>query len=244
MNFRRLDQSSRLFYLPKIRKEGANMEQIEQVQGIETFENDIAMYLRIFCEEQQIEDMRAASQSVYNACLRYIQRHVFRDKDILRDKSNIYNINNNIMSNYNRYNYDLLNDICDYYIYMSMLYDKEVSIMGFSNLTGIDNDTVTTWNKADRLSSSSMRIYKKLCENREESLSNKLVTGNKHPLGVIAVLNRQFGWASPYTSDSNRQQQPLTAAQLPRLDIQPQDIAQIEAKPQDIVVDSVKTECT
>ena len=54
MNFRRLDQSSRLFYLPKIRKEGANMEQVEQVQGIETFENDIAMYLRIFCEEQEI----------------------------------------------------------------------------------------------------------------------------------------------------------------------------------------------
>ena len=98
------------------------MEQVEQVQerDIETFENDIAMYLRIFCEEQEIEDMRAASQSVYNACLRYIQRHVFRDKDILRDKSNIYNINNNIMSNYNRYNYDLLSDICDYYIYMSM----------------------------------------------------------------------------------------------------------------------------
>ena len=127
---------------------------------------------------------------------------------------------------------------------MSMLYDKEVSIMGFCNLTGIDKDTITTWSKPDRLSTSSMSIYKKLCENREESLSNKLVTGNKNPVGVIAVLNRQFGWASPYTSDANRQQQPLTAAQLPRLDTQPQDIAQIEAKPQDIVIDSVKTECT
>ena len=127
---------------------------------------------------------------------------------------------------------------------MSMLYDKEVSIMGFCNLTGIDKDTITTWSKPDRLSTLSMSIYKKLCENREESLSNKLVTGNKNPVGVIAVLNRQFGWASPYTSDANRQQQPLTAAQLPRLDTQPQDIVQIEAQPQDIVIDDVKTECT
>ena len=127
---------------------------------------------------------------------------------------------------------------------MSMLYDKEVSIMGFSNLTGIDNDTVTTWSKPDRLSSTGMRIYKKLCENREESLSNKLVTGSKNPVGVIAVLNRQFGWASPYTSDANRQQQPLTAAQLPRLGKQLQDMAQIEAKPQDIEIDNVKIECT
>lgn len=194
------------------------MEKVEAAEDTqEVFENDIAMYLRIFCEEQGIEDMRAASQSVYNACLKYIQRNVFKDKDILRDKSNVYNINNSIMSNYNRYNYDLLNDICDYYIYISMLYDKEVSIMGFCNLTGIDKDTVTSWNKPDRLSPLSMSIYKKLFENREESLSNKLVTGNKNPVGVIAVLNRQFGWSSPYTSDSNRQKQPLTAAELPKL---------------------------
>ena len=62
-----------------------------------------------------------------------------------------------------------------------------------------------------------MDIYKKLNEFREESLSNKLVTGNKNPVGVIAVLNRQYGWASPYTSDSNRKKQALTAAELPKL---------------------------
>ena len=205
------------------------MEKVEEAKDtMEVFENDIELNFKIFCEVNKIEDMRAASQSVYNACLRYIQRHVFKDKDILRDKRNIYNKNNNIMSNYNRYNYDLLNDICDYYIYMSMLYDKEVSIMGFCNLTGIDKDTVTSWNKPDRLSPLSMSIYKKLCENREESLSNKLVTGNKNPVGVIAVLNRQFGWASPYTSDSNRQKQPLTAAELPKL--APSNCAEIANK--------------
>ena len=62
-----------------------------------------------------------------------------------------------------------------------------------------------------------MDIYKKLNEFREESLSNKLVTGNKNPVGVIAVLNRQYGWASPYTSDSNRQKKALTDAELPKL---------------------------
>ena len=63
----------------------------------------------------------------------------------------------------------------------------------------------------------SFGIYKKLSQFREESLSNKLVTGNKNPVGVIAVLNRQYGWASPYTSDSNRQKRALTAAELPKL---------------------------
>jgi hypothetical protein len=52
---------------------------------------------------------------------------------------------------------------------------------------------------------------------REESLSNKLVDGKQNPVGTIAVLNRQFGWASPYTSDANRNRSSLTAAELPKL---------------------------
>lgn len=52
---------------------------------------------------------------------------------------------------------------------------------------------------------------------REESLSNKLVDGKQNPVGTIAVLNRQFGWASPYVSDANRNKASLTAAELPKL---------------------------
>ena len=87
----------------------------------------------------------------------------------------------------------------------------------------------------DRLSSRnslSFGIYKKLSQFREESLSNKLVTGNKNPVGVIAVLNRQYGWASPYTSDSNRQKKALTDAELPKLNTK--SYAAIESKPQNV----------
>ena len=73
------------------------------------------------------------------------------------------------------------------------------------------------YNNSNRLSSKSLDIYQKLCREREESLSNKLVDGKQNPVGTIAVLNRQFGWASPYTSDANRQKQSLTAAELPKL---------------------------
>ena len=103
---------------------------------------------------------------------------------------------------------------------MCMRYDKEVSIIGFCTLTGIDESIIYDWGNGEsgKLSTSSSKIYKKLSQFREESLSNKLVTGNKNPVGVIAVLNRQYGWASPYTSDSNRQKNTLTAAELPKLD--------------------------
>ena len=177
------------------------------------------MYLTMFCEENGIEDMKKESQSVWNGALRYIRRHVFNNKDVLKSKDNINIYNNNIPSNFNAYNYDTVNNICDIYIDLCFINDKEVSIIGFSNLTGIDNETINIWgNNDNKLSSLSFGIYKKLSQFREESLSNKLVTGNKNPVGVIAVLNRQYGWASPYTSDSNRQKTALTAAELPKLD--------------------------
>ena len=195
---------------------------MEKVQGtentIEVFENDIQLYLSMFCEENGIEDMKKESQSVWNGALRYIRRHVFNNKDVLKSKDNINIYNNNIPSNFNAYNYDTVNNICDIYIDLCFINDKEVSIIGFSNLTGIDTELIYNWaNENTKLSTTSFHVYKKLSQFREESLSNKLVTGNKNPVGVIAVLNRQYGWASPYTSDSNRQKSALTAAELPKL---------------------------
>ena len=99
-----------------------------------------------------------------------------------------------------------------------MMNNKEVSAIGFSLLTGIDRYTIATWrDDGTKLSTKSSDIGKKISDFREESLSNKLATGKQNPVGVIAILNRQYGWASPYTSDSNRTKQSLPAAELPKL---------------------------
>ena len=206
---------------------------MEKIQDIEVFENDIQLYLTMFCEENGIEDMKKESQSVWNSALYYIYKHVFKNGS-LKSKDNIYNSNNIMPSNYNMY--DLCIDVLNIYIYeLCMKYDKEISVIGYSTLTGIPQSIIYDWGNGDRvLSSRSSEIYKKLSQFREESLSNKLVTGNKNPVGVIAVLNRQFGWASPYTSDSNKQRQTLTAAELPQLDYKAQNIALTMENTQDI----------
>lgn len=197
---------------------------MERVTGteptIEVFENDIQLYLEQFKEEQNIEDYKTVPQSVWNGALRYIYNHVFKhNPDILKSHDN-YNINNNIIpSNCNMYNYDLLLEIADYYIYsMCMVNNKEVSILGFITLTGIDESIVYDWgNNSNKLSTTASKIYKKLSQMREESLSNKLADGKQNPVGVIAMLNRHYGWASPYTADCNRQKQTLSASELPKL---------------------------
>ena len=195
---------------------------MEKVQGtentIEIFENDIQLYLSMFCEENGIEDMTKEPQSRWNACLTYIQRHVFNNKDLLKQSNNIYNSNSIMDSNYNMYNYDLLYNILEYYIYLCNMYNKEISSMGYSKLIGISNEIISMWgNDNNKLSSKSFEIYKKLNQEREESLSNKLADGKQNPVGVIAILNRQYGWASPYTSDSNKQRKSISAEEIRQL---------------------------
>lgn len=194
------------------------MERVTNQQNtIEVFENEIDMFLKDFCEENQIEDMKKESQSVWNAALMYINKYTFKGTNKLKD-SNLYNINNNnISSNFNQYNYKLVSEICDIYIYLCSMYDKEVSIIGFSRLTGIDNDTICAWgNDSNKLSSSSSIIYKKLSQAREESLSNKLATGKQNPVGVLAILNRHYSWNLPGVSREQASKGTLTAEQLPQ----------------------------
>ena len=187
------------------------------MSDIEIYENDLLFYLNEFCEVNKIEDIKKESQSVWNSALYYIQKKLF-DSNYFKSKDN-YNTNNKVFkeSNYNSYDFNLVMYVLDIYIYdMCMKYDKEVSILGFSSLTGIPDSTIYDWGK-NTLSSTASEILEKLRKYQEESLSNKLVTGAKNPVGVIAILNRRYGWASPYTSDSRQQARALTANELPQL---------------------------
>ena len=64
------------------------MEKVEAAEDTqEVFENDIELYLRIFCEENKIEDMTTQPQSVWNSALYYIYKNVFKGTNKLKDKN-------------------------------------------------------------------------------------------------------------------------------------------------------------
>lgn len=198
-----------------------DFERVEHTETtIEIFENDIEMYLRMFQEEQEIEDLRTVPQTIWNACLMYIQRHVFSDRDNLKQKNNIYTDNTITPTNCNSYDYELLNSICDYYIYITALYDKECSIYGFSKLVNIPYTLIQEWGNnykdSNRLSSLSSDIYKKLTNEREQSLVAKLVS-MKHPTAMAIILNKDYGYNLPGVSKEQAGKGALTAAELPKL---------------------------
>lgn len=193
----------------------------EQAETFEVYANDIELYINLFCENQGIEDLRKESQSVWNACLMYVQRHVFPDRQVLKATENSPEYVNNIMpSTCGAYNYDLLNTIVNAYIYYCYMYDKEVSIQGFSKLVGIPKTVIDLWGTDLRLSKKSINIYKKLIAEREESLSAKLASGKSNPVGILSILNHWYSWNLPGVTREQSTRTALTAAELPRLDSQ------------------------
>ena len=93
-----------------------------------------------------------------------------------------------------------------------------------------------------KLSTKGFDIVQKLRIFREESLSNKLATGNKNPVGILAILNRHFAWNLPGVSRESSTKAIKTAADLPRLgtsgDAQGSNVRQIAQ--QEIIVQDVQ----
>jgi hypothetical protein len=99
-----------------------------------------------------------------------------------------------------------------------MINDKEVSINGFTLLTGINQDTIHDWGKdgATKLSTRSGEIYQKLHLYREESLVAKLTT-MKHPTAIAILLNKHYGYNLPGVSKEPGSKAALSVSQLPKL---------------------------
>ena len=197
------------------------MEKVQETADTpEVFQNDIELYLSQFCEDHNIEDMTKEPQSRWNAALMYINKYVFGDKSILKLNKNINKNNTNCImdSNFYMYDYDKLEYILYIYYYLCAVYDKECSIMGYSLLTGINYDTLMDWGAGERkLSTKAFDIVQKLRIFREESLSNKLATGNKNPVGILAILNRHYVWNLPGVSRESTTKVIKTVSELPQL---------------------------
>nr|DAL13722.1 MAG TPA_asm: DNA-packaging protein [Bacteriophage sp.] len=125
----------------------------------------------------------------WNSVLLYIYSQVFKphkNDGIVRR----YNEKSNI--DYS--NRELIDNVCDIYIAMCYEYSKEVSVMGFSKMTGIHIDTLYQWVNSSEVERGSSEVTKRLQAEREESLSNKLASGKGNPVGILGILNRHYGW--------------------------------------------------
>lgn len=180
----------------------------ETPEGIEVYYSDIHIALQGYIDDRQIEDMTKETQNRWNAALIYIYNTVFKGTDKLK------------RSNNNAYDLEIVNQICDYYISLCFEYDKEVSINGFSKMTGISTDCILKWggkggtygDGIQEAGSAGLALHKKLTEERQESLSGMLISGKRPPVAILGALNRWYGWNMGQPAEAQRDGLPDQAA--------------------------------
>lgn len=188
---------------------------ILSVDDIKIYDNDIDRAIEDACTKLEIEDLKREGQRPWKAVLQLVGHDIFNDKSFLKSKIlNIYN-NNNIPTNNNSYNYELLNELCDYYILLSNRYNKLISTVAFSYFVNIPTTTIDLW-KGTESSTLTFKIWKKLQSNREDCLKDKNFDSN-NVVGAISIGNSEFGWNMPGVNREQANKSALTAAELPKL---------------------------
>lgn len=175
---------------------------------VDVFKSDIDMYINLWMEERNIEDMCRVSQNRWYNCCKYVYENVFKvNPKYLKDDNNINNA----------YDTDKVNEVLDIYIDLCNDYEKVVNIVGFTFFTGIHRDTLNGWVNGVQLGSSGSDICKKIDEMREESLVGLQVSGKGNPMNYMPSLNKYCGFNMPGVRDQGARARALTASELPKL---------------------------
>ena len=171
--------------------------------GMEVYLSEVHACLAQYMEDRGIEDMEKESQNKWSAAMRYVGQHVFKGTQKLREKPTIVREWFSVLTNDNAYDLDKVNALVDYYVNLCYEYDKEVSMNGFSFISGIPPEILTVWSgvytegygNIRKTGEAGLRIVRKLKSNNEESLSGMLISGGKRsPVGILGALNRKHGW--------------------------------------------------
>jgi len=187
-------------------------ELIVNANGVEIFDNDFDIAISDACQKYGIDDLCKASQRRWKRVMGYVGKRIFRDTKILRDKNTVWLEGNKIPTNNNRFDYNILNILCDYYMSLSDQYDKLISAEAFSLFLGMSRDTIGSW-KDEESSTTRFRIYKKLKDFRLECIKdNSFDNGNV--TGTMYVGNVEYGTNMPGVKEERRKIQCRTTEQI------------------------------
>lgn len=163
----------------------------------------------------------AATQGRFNAAMMHCGKTIFGDRKGLKAAPYMTTPGTTIVTNNQSYDYDLLEALLEYYIYLCSVYDKEVSSYGFCYLIGAPQSLYSIWlHGNDPNYGSNSRgfiLAQKIRAANEGSLSDILTSGKRNPVAILGALNHRHGWNMPGVRDQAPRRQALPAADLPRL---------------------------
>ena len=184
--------------------------------GAEVYESRIHEladdYINTLSDPESINN----NPSLFTGMIKYIYKHLFKPK---RNDKVLYNSNSVLDTG----DIELLDNIWNIYTELCYRYNKRPTLLNFSLLVGISNDTFTTWEQGeyrggnDGAGSAHSRTVKKWRKECESSLVDGATERNS--VGCIFALKANYG----YTETPQRIE--ITGANSPALS--QEDIRQI-----------------
>lgn len=192
-------------------------EMILKVEEVEIYDNDFEVAIVEACKKFGIENLTAASQRQWKRVMAFVGKRIFSDNKILRDKNTVWLEGNNIPTNNNRFNYNILNILCDYYMSLSDQYNKLISAEAFALFINMPRETICNW-RNEEPSTPRYCIYKKLKDYRLECIKDNAFD-NGNVTGTMYVGNVEYGTNLPGVRQDEGRKRALTDAELPKLGI-------------------------
>ena len=184
--------------------------------GAEIYETKIHEYADEYINTLDDPETINNNPSLFTGMIKYIYKHLFKPGK--KDKV-LYNTNTVLDTG----DIDIIDDIWSIYTELCYKYNKRPTLLNFSLLVGVSNDTFTTWEQGeyrgggDGAGSAHSRTVKKWRKECESSLVDGATERNS--VGCIFALKANYG----YTETPQRIE--ITGTQAPALS--QEDIRQI-----------------
>jgi hypothetical protein len=172
-------------------KQAQVVTDLRQEGAYKVIYNTCLDYVERFKHKHGFESIDKISQTQFNACLEYINsEYISREYDLRTDSRR-----------YNEYDIDKLGVLYMVYERLCALYDKAITMYAFSFFCGVDYLTLYTFAKEGsyygrKATPETMALIKRLQSGHEATLRDKLTSGKSNPVGVIALLNHDYGYAT------------------------------------------------
>lgn len=154
---------------------------IKSTDGIEVYEDKIKYYADEYISTLDDPESINNNPSLFTGMVKYINKHLFRNNPVNND------------------NINLLDDIFNIYTSLCYKYSKRPTLLNFSLLVGISNDTFNAWKNGeyrrgpDGAGSAHGLTVKKWLAECESSLLDGATERNS--IGCIFALKANYGYA-------------------------------------------------
>lgn len=165
---------------------------IKTTDGIEVYESKIYVLCDEYINTLNNPDDIYNNPSLFTGMLKHIYKYLFKPG---KNDKVLYNSNSVLDTS----NIELLDNIWNIYTDLCYKYGKRPTLLNFSLLVGISNDTFTTWRQGDfraeggGTSSLHCRTVKKWQRECESSLVDGAT--EKNSIGCIFALKANYGYS-------------------------------------------------